>query len=102
MGSIPGSGQREETAAGRKAAVICAEETRGKYPEGKICCIGSRQKEETIAAQLYDTLRNCDGEGIDVIYAETFRTPRLGEAIMNRLVKAAGHNIITGGIQWEK
>ena len=31
---------------------------------------------------------------VDVIYSEAFDTPRLGDAIMNRLLKAAGHEVI--------
>ena len=30
----------------------------------------------------------------DRIYSEAFDTPNMGQAIMNRLVKAAGHQII--------
>ena len=31
---------------------------------------------------------------VDVIYSESFETPNLGQAIMNRLLKAAGHRMI--------
>ena len=31
---------------------------------------------------------------MDVIYSEAFYTPKMGQAIMNRLLKAAGHKII--------
>jgi L-threonylcarbamoyladenylate synthase len=31
---------------------------------------------------------------VDVIYSESFSTPRIGSAIMNRLLKAAGHQVI--------
>ena len=87
---------------GVKTAVICAEETRPLYPEGRIFCIGSRADEETIAGRLYSILRACDEEDMAFIYSETFRTPRMGQAIMNRLLKAAGHKVITGGKLWEK
>ena len=56
--------------------------------------IGSRDNEDEIAFRFYDMLRRCDEENIDVIYSEEFNTPRLGLAIMNRLIKAAGHEII--------
>ena len=39
-------------------------------------------------------LRDFDSDGADVIYSEAFYTPRMGQAIMNRLLKAAGHKII--------
>ena len=31
---------------------------------------------------------------VSAIYSEAFFTPRMGQAIMNRLLKAAGHKII--------
>jgi L-threonylcarbamoyladenylate synthase len=55
---------------------------------------GSRTNETEIAARLFDILRRCDEERIDEIYSEEFNTPQLGLAIMNRLIKAAGHSII--------
>ena len=56
--------------------------------------IGSLSDEKEIASRLYDMLRRCDEENIEVIYSEEFNTPQLGLAIMNRLIKAAGSNII--------
>ncbi len=56
--------------------------------------IGSRSDETQIASHLYDLLRRCDDDNIDEIYSEEFDTPQLGLAIMNRLIKASGHNII--------
>ena len=32
---------------------------------------------------------------VDVIYSESFATPRIGQAIMNRRLKAAGHQVLT-------
>ena len=43
---------------------------------------------------LYGILRDFDDLGVDVIYSEAFDTPRMGQAIMNRLIKAAGHQVI--------
>ena len=34
-----------------------------------------------------------DEDGVEVIYSEAFDTPRMGQAIMNRLLKAAGHKV---------
>ena len=82
-------------AAGEKAGVICTEESREEYPEGSVRCIGSRSDEETIARHLYGILREFDGEGTEYIYSESFYTPLMGQAVMNRLIKAAGHHVIT-------
>ena len=35
-----------------------------------------------------------DERNVDVIYSESFESDGLGMAIMNRLLKAAGHNVI--------
>ena len=48
----------------------------------------------SIAQHLYGILRECDELMADVIYSEAFQTPRIGPAVMNRLLKAAGHKVI--------
>ena len=68
--------------------------TRKEYPEGIVCSIGCRAEEESIGRHLYEVLRKFDGEGADYIYSESFYTPKMGQAIMNRLLKAAGHKVI--------
>lgn len=85
---------RSRLAEGKKAGVICTEETRACYRDGIIYTIGELSEEETIAAHLYEVLRAFDAEGVDYIYSESFYTPRMGQAIMNRLLKAAGHRVI--------
>lgn len=81
--------------AGRKAAVIATEETKDKYNADIVLSIGSRSDEDTIAQHLYTILRECDELNVEAIYSESFSTPRIGQAIMNRLLKAAGHQVIT-------
>lgn len=76
---------------GRKVGIICTEETKSKYRGGLLKCIGSRQDELSISSHLFAILREFDEENVDVIYSESFDTPGLGQAIMNRLLKAAGH-----------
>ena len=79
---------------GKKSGVIGTEETCHCYSQGEVKSIGSRKKEETIARHLYKILREFDEENIDVIYSESFENGEMGEAIMNRLRKAAGYHII--------
>lgn len=79
---------------GSKVGIICTEESRKEYPEGDVRCIGSRADDRTIAHHLYEILRDFDEDGVDFIYTESFETPRMGMAIMNRLIKAAGHEVI--------
>lgn len=84
----------EKKKAGRKVAVIATEETKNAYQADVILCIGSRMDEDSIAQHLYKILRDCDELEVDAIYSESFVTPRIGQAIMNRLLKAAGHQVI--------
>ena len=80
-----------EKAAAGKVGIICTEETKDRYPAGDVKCIGSRKSELSIASHLFAVLREFDEDGVDAIYSESFQAPGLGEAIMNRLLKAAGH-----------
>ena len=84
----------EQTEKGLKVGIICTEETRGRYPLGDVKCIGSRRDELSIASHLFAILREFDKDGVEVIYSESFDALGLGQAIMNRLLKAAGHQRI--------
>ena len=79
---------------GYKVAVIAAQETANCYPSGIVYSIGSRKCEGSIAAGLYDILREMDHLGAEYIFAESFEDDNLGQAIMNRLLKAAGHKVV--------
>ena len=56
--------------------------------------VGTRKNMETVMSGLYDVLRGFDKKDVDIIYSEGFEGEPLEEAVMNRLVKAAGHEII--------
>lgn len=84
----------EELKEGRNPGILCAEETAHLYPEGMIKKIGTLREELTISRHLYGALREFDEEKVSSIFSETFETPVLGTAIMNRLMKAAGHQLI--------
>ncbi len=79
---------------GRTAGIIGTDETRGEYRYGLVKSIGTRADEDTIARRLYGILREFDELDVDIIYSESFSTAGIGQAIMNRLLKAAGHQII--------
>lgn len=84
-----------ERAAGEKRiGIICTEESLDRYPRGNVKCIGSRHDELSIASHLFAILREFDEDEVEEIYSESFDTPGLGQAIMNRLLKAAGHQRI--------
>lgn len=79
---------------GAKAGVIGTDETVSFYHADVVKNIGTRTEEETIALHLFGILREFDSEDVDYIFSESYRTPQMGQAIMNRLLKAAGHRII--------
>lgn len=84
----------QDMADGEKAGIIGTEETLGQYCADAVKCVGSRGDEESIARHLYTILREFDDEGITKIYSEGFQTNGFGQAIMNRLLKAAGHRSV--------
>ncbi len=79
---------------GKKVGIIGTKETAEFYNNGIVMSIGGRQEEEVIAHNLYKILRDLDNYDVDIIYSESFSTPRMGQAVMNRLLKAAGHQVI--------
>ena len=89
----------------RRVGVIACAETAESYrkqieensPEGAylaVRCAGDRNEEISISRHLYGILREFDDLGVDIIFSEAFDSPDLGQAIMNRLLKAAGHQVI--------
>ena len=86
---------KEAVLLGKKVGIIGTDETIDRYPEGEAVSIGARSDEDAIAKHLYKLLRDSDEKEVDIIYSESFATPRIGQAIMNRLLKAAGHQVIT-------
>ena len=85
---------KEKEEAGSKVGIIGTQETVGRYKAGNIKCIGTRTDESTIASHLYGILREFDSDGAEFIYSEAFTAEGLGSAVMNRLLKAAGHRVI--------
>lgn len=85
---------RENEAKGIRTGIIGTEETVGKYALGLIKSMGTRNDELSISSHLYGILREFDESDAKVIYSESFKEGAMGSAIMNRLLKAAGHKII--------
>lgn len=84
----------EKVNSGFKVAIITTSENANLFDCENILVAGDREKGETIAAKLYQVLRQCDELDVDYIYSEAFNDGELGGAIMNRLLKAAGHRVI--------
>lgn len=93
----------KEKKQGKRVGLILTEETASKYkpPYDKpsllpdsLQVLGSREEPELIAHRLYNSFRVADRKSLDIVFAEDIPTEGLGLAIMNRLIKAAGHRII--------
>ncbi len=79
---------------GKKVIILAPEEHSSLYPEDSVITVGSIGEGVTVAARLYAALRECDRIEAELIYSESLDTGELGGAIMNRLLKAAGHKVI--------
>lgn len=85
---------REAQAMGKSVGVLATEENKDCYVADHVIVIGQRRDEAEIARHLFDVLRQFDDLQVDLIYSESFVAAGVGQAIMNRLLKAAGHKRI--------
>lgn len=85
---------KKKESEGIKVGVIATDETIHSYHYGIIKSIGTRKDNRSIARNLFALLREFDDLEIECIYTESFKDAGLGQAIMNRLLKAAGHHVI--------
>lgn len=74
--------------------IMATDETVNYYTKGVIISLGSRKNLNTIAKNLFETLRSFDDKKVDLILSESFQEEGIGIAIMNRLKKSAGFDII--------
>lgn len=84
---------------GTSVGILNTEETASLYEPSlhtycKIISLGSRENPETLAANLFRCLREFDEKKVEMIMSETPDENGIGQAVMNRLLKAAGGNII--------
>jgi L-threonylcarbamoyladenylate synthase len=84
----------KERAAGRKIGILTTEERINFYKADCVIPAGKRENPETVAQHLYEALRSFNEAGVDQIFGEVFPKNGVGVAIMNRLEKSAGGNII--------
>jgi L-threonylcarbamoyladenylate synthase len=92
----------------KRVGVLATAETAWAYEADVVKSLGSRRKVDVMAANLFKILREFDEENVDVIISESVSTEGLGLAVMNRLRKASGYNIIKVGYpeknlyRWDK
>lgn len=79
---------------GAKVGIMTTDENIYRYTKGEVRSLGLRADEATVAKNLFAVLREFDDIGAEYIYSEAFANSNVGQAVMNRLIKAAGHSII--------
>lgn len=78
-----------------KIGILATDETKDKYLQGIVISLGSRNSMSTVGKNLFEALRSLDDEKVDLILSEAFEEDEIGTAIMNRMKKSAGYDIIT-------
>lgn len=72
-----------------RIGVMASKETAQHLEADQVISLGSKESLQEIAANLYDALRTFKEGDIDLVLCETFPEKGIGQAIMNRLKKAA-------------
>ena len=90
--------------AGKRTALICSDESLSYYQkryEGPLAkgqlilrTMGTLNREESIAHNLFSVLREMDEVQAEYIVAEGVNTEAIGYAVMNRMKKAAAQQVI--------
>ena len=78
----------------KRVGILATDETAWAYEADVVKSLGSRRNVDAMATNLFRLLREFDAENVDIILAEAVPTEGLGLAVMNRLRKASGYNII--------
>lgn len=84
----------QERETGKRIGILTTEERASVYKADCVIPAGNRSNPETVAQHLYEALRAFNEAGVDQIFGEVFPKIGVGVAIMNRLEKSAGGNII--------
>lgn len=76
----------------KKIILLLTEEMKAAFPSlpEEVIVFGTEKDLRTVAHNLFAALRQCDMEQADYIIAQSFAAHGIGQAIMNRLQKAAG------------
>lgn len=73
----------------KKIIILCTEETKNSFNNIPTICLGSRNKPEDIAKNLFESFRKCDELGYETIILEGIEDSGIGLAVMNRAYRAA-------------
>ena len=78
----------------KRVGVLATDETAWAYEADVVKSLGSRRNVDAMASNLFRLLREFDTQNVDLIISESVPNEGLGLAVMNRLRKASGYNII--------
>lgn len=78
----------------KKVGVLATEKDVNLYNCDVALSLGDDCNLEEIGANLFSFLREMDSFNVDIIFVQTFSEEKEGFAIMNRLKKASGYNVI--------
>lgn len=84
---------KEARLRGERTGVMITDEIWERVSADVKRSVGSREDEYEIARRLYRILREFDEEGVTAIFSESFSSDGFGQAVMNRLLKAAGYTV---------
>lgn len=79
---------------GKKVGILTTFENAKLYDLGEKIILGSKDDLAEIGSNLFESLRRFDDLKVDIILSEALEEQGIGIAIMNRLKKAAGYDII--------
>ena len=79
---------------GKKVGVMAMKETAPRYRADVVKVVGSHRDPRAVAKNLFKVFREFDAEGVNFVAAEGLEPTGIGLAVMNRLRKAAGYNIV--------
>ena len=90
---------RASAAEGKRVGLIVTDQMAEQLASWKqevsaeMLCLGDRNKPEELAANLFGALRGADEKNLEVIYGEALSREGVGEAIMNRFLKASSEQL---------
>jgi len=85
---------QQQRKQGYKVAVIGTDENIENYQADIVRSMGSRKDPAQVGANLYGTLREMDQLGVQIIYGESYGEEEFFGAIRNRILKAAGYQVL--------
>ena len=88
---------KDNIRVGIKMGILATDQTMCYYLDGEVISVGDRQNPETMAFNLFNAFREFDKRNVRLILAEAVEDIGIGQAIMNRMNKAAGYVTVDVG-----